>query len=439
MTGTQDLAPEISALLEAARSALQESRSDVADALFARVLEVDPDNTEALHQRGLHALVVNAPFEAVHWLSKAAALDRGNPHLLKNLGVAYVNAERLDEARFALEKALQLKPDFFIARLHLGSVMGNLNYPHAALAHYFAAVTQAQATGRWLNDKTTVPGLRALVVHAMAQIDNGRQALFAGSLDGLRAVHGDAALERVMRCLDIYLGLEPAAEADPRQRPKFLYFPDLPTTPFFARELFPWYAQLESHTAVIRAELDEVLRSDEGLEPFLKFNSPQEGAHFLAGGETAPVWDAFFFYRHGERVDANCARCPRTAALIDALPLVRIREHAPEICFSVLTAGTHILPHRGVTNTRLVTHLPLIVPENCALTVGGEMRHWREGECFTFDDTYEHEAWNRGNSTRVILLMDCWNPYLTEVEREAVTLLVAAIGDFNREAGVTES
>ena len=89
-----------------------------------------------------------------------------------------------------------------------------------------------------------------------------------------------------------------------------------------------------------------------------------------------------------------------------------------------------------MTNTRLVTHLPLIVPESCAIVVGGEKREWREGECFTFDDTFEHEAWNRGASTRVVMLMDCWNPWLTEVERDAVTLLVGAIGDFNRAAGV---
>jgi len=34
--------------------------------------------------------------------------------------------------------------------------------------------------------------------------------------------------------------------------------------------------------------------------------------------------------------------------------------------------------------------------------------------------------------------MDCWNPYLTEVEREAVTVLVGAIGDFNRAAGIND-
>jgi aspartate beta-hydroxylase len=73
------------------------------------------------------------------------------------------------------------------------------------------------------------------------------------------------------------------------------------------------------------------------------------------------------------------------------------------------------------------------VPEDCALKVGGEIHVWREGRAVVFDDTYEHEAWNRSTETRVVLIFDMWNPHLTEAEQAAVTDVVAAIGDF-REA-----
>ena len=117
--------------------------------------------------------------------------------------------------------------------------------------------------------------------------------------------------------------------------------------------------------------------------------------------------------------------------------MCRIREHAPEVCYSVLTPGSHILPHRGVTNTRVVTHLPLVVPEgDLALHVSGEIMRWHEGRCFSFDDTFEHEAWNRSGETRVVVLLDTWNPYLSEVETEALTALIGSIGDFNRAAGL---
>jgi aspartate beta-hydroxylase len=364
----------------------------------------------------------NAADVDAQWQVARAALEQG----------------RASDAHAALTQLLQLDPSLFIPRLHLGRLLEDAGQYDAAVVQYFGAVMRAQSKGRWRDESTTAPHLRDAVLHAMDVIDAERQQVFRRSYESLRAQHGDAALARVDECLHIYLHEHQIVYPDPRQQPKFLYFPGLPATPYFARELFPWYAQLESNVDAIRDELQSVLRDAHGIEPFLKFQTAEQAQGYLAGTDAAPSWDAFFFYRHGVRNDANCARCPRTAAILDALPLVRIREHAPEVCFSVLTPGTHILPHRGVTNVRLVTHLPLIVPEQCVLTVGGEARAWREGECFTFDDTFEHEAWNRGSSIRVVMLLDCWNPHLTEVERAAVSLLVAAIGDFNHAAGISD-
>ncbi|UXI68306.1 aspartyl/asparaginyl beta-hydroxylase domain-containing protein [Tahibacter amnicola] len=174
-----------------------------------------------------------------------------------------------------------------------------------------------------------------------------------------------------------------------------------------------------------------MLAQDEGFEPFLHFDSPAQAETYLRGERGTPAWNAFFFYRHGARNDANAARAPHTMAVLDSLPVVRIRGHAPETLFSVLTPGSHILPHCGVTNTRLVVHLPLIVPPGCALRVGGLDHAWQEGKVVVFDDTYEHEAWNRSDSTRVVMILDTWHPDLTDVERAAITDLVGVIGDFN--------
>ena len=408
-----------------------------AEQAYQRVLAMAPDNAEALNFLGARALVLGQAPRAVQLLDQAFQHDAANPQLLKNLGLAYLVCERLDEARYMLDRALQFAPDFFVARLYLAHVLERIGRDHAALVNYFSAITQAQLKDRWRSDETTAPALRELVKHAMAYVDAGRRRLFDAALAPYRERHGDAALRRVMRCLDIFLDEAPANHPDPRQKPTFLYFPELPTSAYLDSALFPWIAELERHTDAIRTELLAVLHDAQGIEPFIKFRSPDEIPKFLAGADGKPAWDAFFFYRHGVRYDDNCARCPKTAAILDALPLVRIPAHAPEICFSVLTPGTHILPHRGVTNTRLVTHLPLIVPENCALNVGGELHAWQEGRCVSFDDTFEHEAWNRSDQTRVVLIMDCWNPYLSDVEREAVAELVTAIGEFNRECGIS--
>ena len=356
---------------------------------------------------------------------------------LQVLGAARLAAGDFSAAAQTLRHALRQAPDLFVERLRLGVALERLGRPQEALAAYFGALRKAQNQGRWLNDGTTAPALREAVKHAMRYVDAGRPALFRRVLESLQQRHGVAEMRRVEDCLENYLGVRTVGAPDPRQRPKFLYFPGLPSQPYYPRERFPWHDALEAATAWIREELQGVLAQNDSLEDFLGAPPPGQAAQAMlqSSGSQPAAWDAYFFYRHGERYDAHAAACPGTAALLDSLPLTRIHDHAPETLFSVLSPGTHILPHTGVTNVRLVTHLPLIVPSDCALRVGGEMHAWREGHCITFDDTFEHEAWNRSAQTRVVLILDSWNPDLTEAERVAVTELIEAIGDFNRASG----
>ena len=108
-------------------------------------------------------------------------------------------------------------------------------------------------------------------------------------------------------------------------------------------------------------------------------------------------------------------------------PLARVPNRSPVVLFSLLKPGTHIPPHNGLVNTRLICHLPLVVPAGCRFRVGNETREWVEGQAWAFDDSIDHEAWNDSDQTRVILLFDVWRPELTLVERELVTELFAAI------------
>ncbi|MCE7930987.1 MAG: aspartyl/asparaginyl beta-hydroxylase domain-containing protein [Xanthomonadales bacterium PRO6] len=305
--------------------------------------------------------------------------------------------------------------------------------PRAAAQSYLRALATAQANGLWLDRASTPPQWQRAVLRAMDLVDRERRSALEGVLGPLRERHGGDALTRVTHCLEGYLNTLASAPRDPQQRPRFLYVPGLPPTRFFERSLFPWLDLLEAGTGELRAEAGALLDCEGALQPFLKFDSQEQVGAYLGGGDTPPAWDAWFFWRDGVRDDVHHARCPATSRLLEQLPLVHIREHAPEICFSVLAPGTHILPHTGVSNLRAVVHLPLIVPAGCAIEVGGEVHEWREGEAVAFDDTFEHQAWNRSRERRTILLMDTWNPHLTAPEREALTELVGAIGDFNRE------
>lgn len=424
-------------LRDRARMHLRNRDLLLAEQSYLRLLAAKPDDIEALRFLAGEYLSRGDTAKAVELLATADRTNPDDPATLNQLGTVQLSGGDLTAAVATLRRCLQLAPNMFMARLRLAIALERLGETHEALLAYFNAINTAQAQGRWLSDASTAPELRQTVKRAMNYVDAGRRQVFDRVIEPLRERYGRSELARVDQCLAIYLNEQPANLPDPRQQPKFLYFPGIPSQPFYPRERFPWQAALEAGAASIREELRAVIADEQNLESFLQSGRPEEAEAYLrASGDRAAAWDAYFFYRHGERFDAHCASCPQTAALLEEAALVHIRDHAPETLFSVLRPGTHILPHRGVTNTRLVTHLPLIVPPDCALRVGGETHVWQPDQCVTFDDTFEHEAWNRSDETRVVLILDSWNPDLSEVERAAVTDLVAAIGDFNAHAAI---
>ena len=142
-----------------------------------------------------------------------------------------------------------------------------------------------------------------------------------------------------------------------------------------------------------------------------------------AGMKENPDWSAFYLWRDGEIVPENAARCPKTMAALADFPLVHIQNRSPSVLFSLLRPRSRIPPHTGIVNTRLICHLPLLVPPDCGLRVGNDARRPVEGKAWLFDDTIEHEAWNDSDHPRVILLFETWRPELTAKERRLVTAM----------------
>lgn len=212
-----------------------------------------------------------------------------------------------------------------------------------------------------------------------------------------------------------------------------MHYPFLPPDEYFDREHFPWLDELQAQTAVIRAELADLLASaDPGLSPYVTM-PPGTPRNVWTELNNSKAWSALHLWRDGERIEGACARAPKTAAIVEKLPLAQIPRRAPTVFFSILEAGRHIPPHTGVTNTRAIIHLPLIVPDGCSFRVGGETRSWREGEAFAFDDTIEHEAWNRSDQNRAILILDCWNPHLSDDE-QAMIRYMYEVADIQKNA-----
>jgi aspartyl/asparaginyl beta-hydroxylase (cupin superfamily) len=211
-------------------------------------------------------------------------------------------------------------------------------------------------------------------------------------------------------------------------QPTDFAFPGLVEREFHPRRLFPWIDQLEAATADIAAELEAVMATERAeLVPYIQY------ADHLPLDQWRPLnksldWTAIHLLQNGRKIDANAEHCARTMALLESLDQPAIRGAGPNAMFSLLAPNTAIPPHVGVSNSRLVCHLPLIVPEGCWFRVGAETRHWRPGEAFLFDDTIEHEALNPSDQLRVVFIFDVWHPDLSPVEREAITALIEAEG-----------
>ncbi|MEI6419062.1 MAG: aspartyl/asparaginyl beta-hydroxylase domain-containing protein [Sphingomonadales bacterium] len=217
------------------------------------------------------------------------------------------------------------------------------------------------------------------------------------------------------------------------QQPTSFYFPRLPQVPFYDPADFDFVPGLVAALPAIRAEALAALAGGEGVAPYVA-NAPGRAirSHALLDD---PRWSAFHFWTNGVPVGDHAARCPATVAALQAAPLPQIKGYAPMGLFSILKPHTHIPPHHGLLNTRLICHLPLVVPAGCRLRVGAETREVRTGEVLIFDDSIEHEAWNDSDEVRVILLFEIWRPELTATERAALTVMFETVAGYQADQG----
>jgi aspartyl/asparaginyl beta-hydroxylase (cupin superfamily) len=323
---------------------------------------------------------------------------------------------KLGDHRAALEavnQALALQPRNLRALILKADALAALGDARGASSFYRAVVSWAPAPHEMPAE------LRDDVARAAALCESYSAAFETYLRQRLTPREGS----RFSESLDILTGRKSVFFQEPRQ----YYFPGLPQIQFYPRETFAWLEPLEAASADIRAELLRVLQEDSAsFTPYVARHArlPHLEAMGLLDN---PAWSAFFLWKNGELVAENAARCPKTVAALADVPLAFLKGRSPSVIFSLLQPGAHIPPHTGEVNTRLICHLPLVVPPDCALRVGNDTRTVVDGKAWVFDDTIEHEAWNRSNQTRVILLFEVWRPELTSEERALVSAMFEAI------------
>ena len=316
----------------------------------------------------------------------------------------------------ALDSALAIDPYLFLALLSKGAVLEQMGEVRRAAEIYRNALRVAPPM-----DKTP-PSLAEPIRRAREVVEEQALALkthLRRQLGGLLAQHGDEPLARFNECLNVLAGTERVYHAQPIQ----LQVPQLPAIPFFDREYFPWLSRLEDATDVIRDELMALLDTGmKGFSPYIQY-APGTPVNQFGPLNHSRLWSSLWLWKDGEAQAEPIARCPKTAALLAELPMADQPGFAPTALFSALAPHTRIPPHTGSTNARLLVHLPLVLPGPAGFRVANEVREWRIGEAWVFDDTIEHEAWNDADETRVILIFDTWNPLLSQAERELISAL----------------
>ena len=422
MADSSALTGQIMALHQRAMSALQQQRWDEAVAAWQRIVAEVPDDLRAHAGLGRWAFGRGDFRAAAHHLTVAAKGSSGQPRPWIDVALAQEQLGDVSAQEEALFRALKADPQDLLALLMRGALLERTDRPEQAADAFIAATMVAPPLER------LAPELRAPLAHAQSVRDRHEQrmATFVDGflVDELNALKGHD-LDRFQCSVDILLGRRQRYES----RPSRYFMPGLQPVEFFDREHFPWLAELEAGTPLIQQELLRILGEDEGITPYLQYGDDQPLAQW-ATLNRSPRWSAYHLWKDGEPVQAHLTKCPDTARLLETTPRPHQPGRTPVAMFSLLKPRTHIPPHVGASNARLVCHLPLIVPPGCRFRVGNTMREWAVGKAWVFDDTIEHEAYNDSDQLRVVLIWDTWHPGLQPHERKLISALSRALNAF---------
>lgn len=318
----------------------------------------------------------------------------------------------------AVSNALRLDPLAFPPLLLKATLVDELGDEAQAAELYAAVLFHCPPA-----DKMS-PGLSAEIAHVRSRHES-LVAKREAALDKVASASFEKARPRERRRIERFRSNVLRKTRPWHPHATHFHFPGLAEIEFFEPEDFPQLAALEAAADTIREEFETLVASEKReLVPYVQ--APEDQPSQMPELNNSPDWSALHLIQLGRRVEANARHCPATLAAYEGTDQADIPGRGPNLMFSLLAPRTRIPAHHGVTNARVVFHLPLIVPPNCGFRVGGETREWEPGKVLIFDDTIEHEAWNDSGELRVVLIGDLWRPELTSTEREAVSAIVSA-------------
>lgn len=379
-------------------------------------------NVFDLSREARTALASGAPQTAVRLLREALDAEPKAFGLWLNYATALRQTGDIAAALEAVDEALTLEPRDVLALLLKGSLVERTgNAIDAGRIFGLALLFRSRAPAE--------PAVQAALAHA--------EAVNAVYRKGLEAAMDAALAETLGTDLPIsasprrFLDLSAGRRRNYWPEPSTYLYPGLPVFEFYDRALSPWIERFESYTDAIRRELEAARATRPDL--FSPYVAEPKGVPVDQWAELnhSPRWSALQVIRAGTVQPYAPDLFPATLEALSLLPQPDVPGRTPSAMFSALQPKTRIPPHTGVSNARLVVHLPLIIPPGCGFRVGAETRPWEVGKAWVFDDTLDHEAWNDSDEVRVILIADIWNMFMTEDDRRAYASIVQALDRFH--------
>ena len=131
---------QILSYLQEGMSLHQNGKLNEAKLIYERVLEIQPNNFEALRLLGVLTTQTQQFSLSVELLSKALKIDPN--HLACNyyIGLAFHELQHFEEAILSYQKALLIKPDFVEAFYSRGNAFQELHRYHEAISDYEKAI-----------------------------------------------------------------------------------------------------------------------------------------------------------------------------------------------------------------------------------------------------------------------------------------------------------
>lgn len=383
---------------------------------------------ESLFHSGIKALQAGNNKEAKATFRNAIDQGHASSRVWLGLALSSIAGRDTKAAEHAIDQVLALEPNNLRALIIKGDIVFARQELQAAAAHYGLALRLSAA----LNNPPPV------VIADLKRIAKRQQEISRRFQDHLLdqlanvGYRRTTASDRFNKALDMLLGKmeRPLETRSYPQSPHTFYMPDIPYHTFYPRESLNWLETLEAQTDVIQGELEALLRAQlDSFKPYIHsgIDRPQGSDTDLLDSDD---WTSAYLWEDGRPVEPVIERCPATTDIMEELPLTKINGFSPSVLFSKLAPGARIEPHTGLVNTRLICHLPLIVPDECGLRVGNDTRVTQRGSAWAFDDSIQHEAWNQSEQPRVILLFDVWRPELDESERLFIRTLLESVKNY---------